>query len=276
MIGKLQKEGEADATEKAYCDEQMSKTEAKKEDLESDEAKLTSKIDQAAAKSVELKGEVKELQHELAELAQAQAEMDQIRQEQHAAYTTAKADLEQGLGGVSKALKVLKDYYADDAALLQQPAAPSEFKKAGGAGGSIIDILEVVESDFEKSLADEEGQESDAASTYEKTTQENKVTKATKEGDVKGKTQEFKSLDQSIAELSADRESVATELDAVNEYYAKIKDRCIAKPETYADRKARRENEIAGLKQALSVLENETALVQRRFRGSSRHAALAM
>ena len=48
------------------------------------------------------------------------------------------------------------------------------------------DILEVVQSDFEKSLADEEAQESDAASAYEKTTQENKITKATKEGDVKG------------------------------------------------------------------------------------------
>merc|ERR1712217_196952 len=41
------------------------------------------------------------------------------------------------------------------------------------------------------------------------------------------------------------------------------KDRCIAKPETYEQRKARREAEINGLKQALSILDDETAFVQR-------------
>merc|ERR1719305_1736821 len=41
MIAKLEKEAEAEATEKAYCDEQMAKTEAKKAELEADIAKLT-------------------------------------------------------------------------------------------------------------------------------------------------------------------------------------------------------------------------------------------
>merc|ERR1719159_330457 len=45
MITKLETEAEEEATEKAYCDEQMAKTEAKKSELESDIAKLTSKID---------------------------------------------------------------------------------------------------------------------------------------------------------------------------------------------------------------------------------------
>merc|ERR1719316_1933071 len=51
MIAKLEKEAEAEATEKAYCDEQMSKTESKKAELEDDVSKLSTKIDQAAAKS---------------------------------------------------------------------------------------------------------------------------------------------------------------------------------------------------------------------------------
>merc|ERR1719497_217470 len=55
MIAKLQKEAEADATEKAYCDEEMAKTEAKKADLEDTVAKLTSKIDSAAATSAKRK-----------------------------------------------------------------------------------------------------------------------------------------------------------------------------------------------------------------------------
>merc|ERR1712113_964794 len=124
MISKLEAEAQAEATEKAYCDEQMAKTEAKKAELEEDIAKLTSKIDTAAARSAGLKEEVNDLQAELAALAKLQAEMDQIRTESHAAYVQAKADLELGLDGVRKALGVLRDYYGSAAALVQQPAKP--------------------------------------------------------------------------------------------------------------------------------------------------------
>merc|ERR1711920_523007 len=102
------------------------------------------------------------------------------------------------------------------------------------------------------------------------------VTRTTKEQDVKYKTQEAKAQDQTSSGYSADRETASAELSAVLEYYAKIKDRCIAKPETYAARKARREAEIQGLKEALSILEDETALVQRKRRSSFRGSLAAM
>jgi hypothetical protein len=275
MIAKLEAEAKAEATEKAYCDEEMAKTESKKSELEGVISKLTSKIDLAAAKSAELKEEVKTLQAELATLAKEQAEMDSIRAEEKAAYDTAKAELELGITGVQKALGVLKDYYgagaADFDAFMQQPAKPTTFAKASGAGGSIIDILEVVESDFTKSLAAEETQEADAISVYEKTTQDNKLAATMKGQDVKYKTQEYKGLDKSISELTGDKDTTSTELSAVLEYYGKLKERCIAKPETYAERKARREAEIEGLKQALEILENETAFMQRGKRGHRRN-----
>jgi chromosome segregation ATPase len=275
MIAKLEAEAKAEATEKAYCDEQMSKTEAKKSELEGVISKLTSKIDLAAAKSAELKEEVKVLQAELATIAKQQAEMDAIRAEEKAAYDKAKAELELGITGVQKALGVLKDYYGNKAgdfeAFMQQPAKPKLHSKASGAGGSIIDILEVVESDFTKNLAAEETQEEDAIAVYEKTTQDNKLATTMKSQDVKYKTQEFKGLDKSITELSTERDTTNTELEAVLEYYAKIKDRCIAKPETYEERKAKREAEIEGLKQALNILETETAFMQRGKRGHRRN-----
>merc|ERR1719158_316865 len=285
MIAKLEKQAEAEATEKAYCDEEMAKTEAKKSEFEGVITKLTSKIDLASAKSAELKAEVKTLQAELAKSAKTQAEMDSIRAEEKAAYDTAKSELEAGIAGVQKALGVLRDYYGGAAllqkqngfdAFMQQPAKPETFHKAGGAGGSIIDILEVVESDFTKNLAAEETQEEDAVSTYEKTTQDNKLANTMKTQDVKYKTKEFKGLDKAVADLSSERDNANTELSAVLDYYAKIKDRCIAKPETYAERKARREAEIQGLKEALSILENETAFTQTGKRGGRRHHFLTL
>merc|ERR1712203_962239 len=277
MIAKLEKEAGAEATEKAYCDEQIAKTEAKKSDLEQDISKMTSKIDQAAAKSARLKGEVRELEAELAALARAQAEMDKIRSETHADYEAAKADLQLGLSGVREALRTLRDYYGGAASMIQantdpaafmqrmtQPAAPELHTKAGGAGGSIIDILEVVESDFATNLAKEEAEEEDAQSEYERVSQENAVTRTLKNQDVKYRTLEAKSQDATVADYSADRQAASAELSAVLDYYSKIKDRCIAKPEIYAERARRRQAEITGLKEALSILEDETAFVQRK------------
>jgi len=283
MIAKLEKEAGAEAAEKAFCDEQMAKTEAKKSELQEDVAKQSSRIDQANAASTQLKQEIQALQSELSALAKEQAEMDNIRREQHADYQQAKADLELGLSGVRKALAVLREYYGgasmlqDDklSAFMQQPTRPETFSKGSGAGGSIINILEVCESDFATNLAKEETEEADSQAEYEKVSQENAVTKTTKDQSEKYKTQELKARDNTAAEYSADRETTNKELSAVLDYYSKIKDRCIAQPETYANRRARREAEIAGLKQALSILEDETALVQRRKRGSFRGSLTA-
>merc|ERR1711870_67423 len=144
------------------------------------------------------------------------------RQEQRAAFAQAKADLELGLQGVRQALTILREYYSGAAALVQQPQPA----KAAGAGNSIIGILEVVESDFAKNLAKETTEEEDAEAEYQKTTQQNKVTKTLKDQDVKYKTQEFRGLDKNIGNLKADRESTDAELAAILDYYAKIKDRC--------------------------------------------------
>merc|ERR550525_1648060 len=281
MITQLEEEAAAEAQEKAYCDEQLAKTKAKKEELDDDIEKLTVKIDQASSKSAKLKEEVQELESELAALTKMQAEMDKIRSDTHADFVTAKKDLTLGLEGVRKALSVLREYYggaallqgdSQFAALMQQPAMPPTHGKATGAGQGIINILEVCESDFAENLAKEETEEADAQTEYDKTTQENKVMKALKDQDVKYKTQEIKALGKALTELSADRASAQTEHDAVMEYYEKIKDRCIAKPETYEERKRRREAEIAGLKEALSILENETAFTQRKNRRHMRGA----
>jgi len=56
---------------------------------------------------------------------------------------------------------------------------------------------------------------------------------------------------------------VQAELDAILEALKNLEDMCIAKPESYAERAARRESEVSGLKEALSVLESESAFVQR-------------
>jgi len=266
MVAKLEAEAEADATKKAYCDKELAETNQKKDDKTAEIEKLSAKIEQQAAQAAKLKGEIATLESELAALIRAQATMDKIRAEEKAAWEVNSAETEKGLNGIKLALKVLNEYYAK---------ADKAHSSGDGASTGIIGLLEVAESDFAKGLAEMNAAEETAAAAYEQETKENEILKVTKEQDVKYKTKEATGLEKSNAELTSDKENVEVELSAVAEYLKKIEDECIAKPETYEDRKARREAEIAGLKEALTVLENETAFIQkgttRVLRGTKHH-----
>jgi hypothetical protein len=271
MIEKLESDGQADASHKAYCDKELSYTNGRKAEKENDIAKLTTSIDSQKARSAQLKEEVAALQKELAELARSQAEWDKFRHEEHTAFKSNKADIEQGLEGVKMALKVLRDYYGGDANKAQGAA--------DGAATGIIGLLEVVESDFSKGLAEMVSTEDNAQATYDAASKENEITKATKDQDVTYKTKEAVSLDKATGEDISDRAGVQTELDATNEYLAKLQEMCIAKAEPYEERVRRRDAEIAGLKEALNILAGEAVLLQqssrdRSLRGVKRHASV--
>jgi len=282
MIEQLTAQAQAEMTEKEYCDDQLAKTKVRKEELDDVLAKLTVTIDGAVSKSTELTQEVRDVQAELSDIAKSQAQMDTVRQESHAAYKQAKLELEKGLNGIRQALGLLRSYYSNSAALLQngdsfsdlmqQPALPTSHAKATGAGQGIIGLLEVCESDFASSLAKQETQEEDSQSGYDRMTQENKVSVAVKEKDVHYKTQEIKYLKTKLAEYNSDSESATAEHAAVLEYFSKMKERCMAKPETIEERMARRSAEIAGLKEALGILENEGVFVQQKKHGNFRGA----
>merc|ERR1719446_1681690 len=266
MIATLEEEAEADATQKAYCDKELGENNAKKDDLQAEHDKLSTKIAQDKAASAKLKEQVATLQSELAAMAKARAEADKLRAEQKAAFEKNSAEMALGIEGVKKALEVLRDYYSKDSAKAHQ--------EAEGAASGIIGLLEVCESDFTKGLTEMTTQEETAAANYDAYVKEDDIQKVTKEQDVKYKTQEAAGLDKRVSELSGDLETVTDELNAVLETLEKLHKMCDEKAETYAERKARRDDEIAGLKQALDILNN-VALIQKTtkhtLRGTRRH-----
>merc|ERR1719498_186517 len=154
---------------------------------------------------------------------------------------------------------VLRDYYAQE-----------DERKASGSG--IIGMLEVVEADFMKGLTEMEVAESTAVKEYKETTSMNKAAKLSKDRDLQYKTKEAAALDKSASQTGSDKDGSQAELDALLEYLAKLNKMCMGKAEPYAERKSRRDAEIAGLKQALALLSGEGMLLQeesskRRFRG---------
>ena len=94
---------------------------------------------------------------------------------------------------------------------------------------------------------------------YDQLTQENKVATATKTTAVEYKEKDGKETAALLAGYESDRGTAQEELDAILEYWEKLQPMCVAKAEPYEERKKRRDAEIAGLKQALEILENESA-----------------
>merc|ERR1719265_617853 len=97
-----------------------------------------------------------------------------------------------------------------------------------------------------------------------------------KEQDVKYKTKEAAGLDKALSEDSSDLEGVQSELEAIMAYTKTLRAQCEVKPESYAERKQRREAEISGLKEALAILEGESVFIQRshKLRGVVAHKRL--
>merc|ERR1719440_2743896 len=123
----------------------MAAANAKKDELQAESDKLSTKIAQDKAASAKLKEEVATLQNELAGMAKAKAEADKLRAEEKATFDKNSAEMKQGIKGVQMALQVLKDYYAK---------ADKGHSSADGAGSGIIGLLQVCESDFTKGLTE--------------------------------------------------------------------------------------------------------------------------
>jgi len=267
MIAKLLKEAEEEATQKAFCDKEMGASTASKGKKTMTLDKLQSRIDKASARKAELQGAIKMLEEEVATTDAATAEATKIRNEEHETYKKASKDFGDAAAATEKAITVLTDFY-DNAALLQvkvtvKVTAPEFGAAKSDAGGAIISILEMSNEDFVKLHAETETGEEEAVEQFEKLINDSKASKAAKMAEVKASKSEIKSLTVSLEQNGEDKTMTSTELDAVLDYIEKLRPQCEEKVMSYAEKKARREAEIAGLKEALEILASEgTALVQ--------------
>jgi chromosome segregation ATPase len=271
MIAKLTKEAAEEADQKAFCDEETSESKAKQAVLSGKLDKTAARIAKAEAGKAKAEEDIKTLEAEIAEIDAGQAEATKVRQEEHENYLSASKDFKDSAAAVSKAIEVLSEYY-NSAAFMQVSMRQPEL---GGAksdvGSTITSLLEVAESDFTSMLAEAEADESTAQEAFDKLTNENAVVKATKTAEVKAKNSEVKQIEVSLGNYKENKATTGEELDAVLAYLDKLKPQCETKVVSYAERKAKREQEIAGLKEALTILSAESFLqVKTTLRGARR------
>merc|ERR550537_1053489 len=127
----------------------------------------------------------------------------------------------------------------------------------GGSAGGVVGMLEVIQSDFTRLETETTSAEDAAAKEYTTFMRDSSQDKAVKETSVKHKSGAKTEAESDLANAKKDLKGTQEELDAALEYYEKLKPSCVAEPESYEERVARRKEEIESLQDALKILSGE-------------------
>jgi len=272
MVAKLEADASAEADQKAWCDEEMEKSTSKRdENIGAMEGDLASKSS-AEAKIAKLEEEIATLMSEVSELTKALNEATQLRGVEQKENTRVLADCTAGLAGVTKAMKILHDFY--DNALIQTQYKPPKGDASGNTVGDlapdsfsgdfsgnqdaatgIIGQLDVIKSDFEANIDATKQSEDDAESAFQSYKTDTETDIETKEGEIKDKTGEKHSTTGDLADYKDDLHThTVLKADALQEL-AKLEPACVSTGNDYAEKVARREQEIESLKNAYLIFD---------------------
>merc|ERR1711904_557377 len=142
----------------------------------------TADLDAAESKVAELADEIKELQVEIAELQKGLFEAEEIRKKESVANEKTLTDSKAGLEAIKNAIKVLKDFYefvqtgftpkgadrdGNTVADLAPKTVEGEYKGNQDAAKGILGLLDVIQSDFERTIETTEKEEEKAKKEFE-------------------------------------------------------------------------------------------------------------
>lgn len=262
MISKLVNEANEDASQKAFCDEAMAKSKKDQSDKSMMADKLQSRIAKATATRAALQDNAKELVTEISELDRATAAATKLRTEEHANNRQAYKDYKEAGKAVEAAIAELKSYYKS-LSLVQKSARTAavgsrrqpEFGDAkADVGHSVISILENSLREYSRMAVEILASEKDAEDSFKAMMEESKVSKAAKQAEIRAAQSEIRSLAVSMDASGDDYKMVGQELDAIGAYIDKLKPQCEAQAVNHQEQVKKREEEIAGLKEALNII----------------------
>merc|ERR1719313_3327177 len=182
MIAKLEADANAEQDQKGWCDEEMRNAMDQRDENVAEIEGDTALITKSDANVNQLSEEIAQLMQETAELKKGLSEATILRSEERAENEKNVADATQGNAGVTRAIAILKEFY--DNALVQTGAkyvppnadasgatvgdlAPdtgfeSDYSGNQDAASGIMGMLEVIKSDFERTIETVQTDESDA------------------------------------------------------------------------------------------------------------------
>mmetsp|Transcript_47420 Transcript_47420/g.106671 ORF Transcript_47420/g.106671 Transcript_47420/m.106671 type:complete len:665 (-) Transcript_47420:114-2108(-) len=264
LLAKLKEEASAEADHKAWCDEQLKANKLRRNKKTTAVDKLVSEIESTASDIETMGKNIDTAVKDQADLEKAMQEASAQREKESMENKKAIADAQAGAEVVKQALVVLEEFYSAQSSLVQMGAKRQvpemeSYKGLQGSKKGVIGMLEVIRSDFLRLESDTETAEQQASREYDEFTSASKADKKAKhEREVKLR------LDKDQAEfekgeLKKDLAANEAELQKANVYYDHLKPTCLEVHVNYAERTAKRKEELAALKEAYKILDAKSS-----------------
>jgi len=265
LIQRLLDEAAQEATKKGFCDEKLGKAKNERKFKFTAVKRVAADLKVLEARKEELKEEMPKLTKSIEDLGKALNETQTEREQSKSDNLKAIKKAREGLAAVEEAITVLKEFYKKSSKSFIQ-ASPVEaddpgagFKgeyegKQDGAKG-IIGLLEVVQSDFKRTITQTKEDEKAAQADFVKFEQTSKSDIAGKTTQLQLDEEESKKTEKAIDEKTSDLETQQKLLDDALKAIEDLKPMCIDTGMSYEDRKTKREEEIAALKKAMCHID---------------------
>eukprot|EP00747_Dinoflagellata_sp_TGD_P157322 gnl/TRDRNA2_/TRDRNA2_177728_c0_seq40.p1 gnl/TRDRNA2_/TRDRNA2_177728_c0~~gnl/TRDRNA2_/TRDRNA2_177728_c0_seq40.p1 ORF type:complete len:422 (-),score=167.39 gnl/TRDRNA2_/TRDRNA2_177728_c0_seq40:78-1187(-) len=276
LIEKLLQEAANEANQKGWCDKALADAEQRRDYAAEAIAELNAEMAELEATRDKLTEELATLKTEIAELKAAQEKAEKERAAEKAENAATVEEAEGGLEAVKMAIDILDKFYKTaknkaSSALVQESSTkkgplddmPDAGFDAGetsaggqGAAGGILGMMDVIKSDFERTISTTEKAEKQAEDDHMKFMTETGVSLAEK---TMAEEQKTKQNDDTIENLEADDGKMTAESEKLQkaiEELIELQPSCVDTGMSYEERVARREQEIEALKKALCIFEN--------------------
>jgi len=237
----------------------------------------------------QLTEKIAELKQSIADAKKALRERSELRAEERAENEKTIADAEEGAAAIRDAVKVLEGFYG--ASLVQVRAhkqEPYKAPKSGRDGNTVEDLrpegadtfeseyhgdddsssgifglLNVIRSDYERTVEDTSALEEVAQTEFEKYEEETEAKIAEYEADTDKAKKDRSEEKDSLMENEDDLADATKSNESAKKKLALLKGECVDGAISHEERVKRREQEIESLKEALNILE-EMSFMQKR------------
>merc|ERR1711920_53207 len=258
LIAKLKQAAAVEAEHKAWCDDQLKANKLKRNKKNAQVNKLIAEIEGMEANIASAGAEIQGLVADQAELAKQMGEATALRNADKTENLATIADAKAGFEAVEQALVILKEFYSGQSSLLQQVPEMAAYSGQQGSNVGVVGMLEVIQTDFARLRLETENAEKAAAlshASFMKTSTEVKEKKHAAEVRLRlDKDQVEYELGETKKDLSATEE----ELARANKYYEYLRPNCLEIHVNWDERVARRQEEVAALKEAYAILDRKT------------------
>jgi chromosome segregation ATPase len=286
LIERLLAEAAEEANHKGWCDKEMSSATIQRDEKAEEIKELNTKLEVSEARRAKLRELVATLEKELEKLEKSMSEADDLRAKEKEENEATIEEAKEARDAVADAIQTLERFYktaakneallvvqareamkSHRASLLAQrtkaspeedaPDAGFDDSYSGDQGGSsgVIGMLEVVKSDFERTISETEKNEQDAEADHREFGTTSGKSKATKET---AKEEHEAALRDADAADEEDRSSLVSAQDALNKALGELDSlhkACIDDGQSPEEKAQQREEELEALKQALCIME---------------------